>query len=150
MRANDNNKFGMDGRGEERGEREREREEGEVAKVVEGYRVLGLVRLLDVRALESGLYLTPNQLRSAVPDKVSSPLASRTASEPRVYTRRHRPGRLKATSLGCHSRGRPANTKSPGAKYRGGGGGFPTRRFFVFFVPRLPLFFFFHGMHAPG
>lgn len=28
--------------------REREREEGEVAKVVEGYRVLGLVRLLDV------------------------------------------------------------------------------------------------------
>lgn len=121
MRTNDNNKFGIDGRSEER-ERERGRRGGKGGRRLPRPRPCSVV---GRRALESGLYLTPNQLRSAVPDKVSSPLPPRVANSERTarITRRHRPGWLKATSLGCHSRGRPANTKSPGAKCRGGGGG---------------------------
>lgn len=68
-----------------------EEEEG----LVEGYDVLGLVRLFDVGREKSALYLTPNQLRSAVPDKSLSLLPFSFAIERRalnvcmyVYTRR--------------------------------------------------------------
>lgn len=74
------------------------------------------------RARESALYLTPNQLRSAVPDKaLFSPSLSRSAIERRAatytYTRRVSIEAAAVVNQQWHSRGRPANTKSPGAKY---------------------------------
>lgn len=43
--------------------------------------------VLRRRARESGLYLTPNQLRSAVPDKVSSPSSvAKSEQSARIYT----------------------------------------------------------------
>lgn len=122
----------MEGRGA-RSEREGGRRGGKGGRRLPRPRPCSVVG--DVRALESGLYLTPNQLRSAVPDKVSSlpspPPPPRVANGAYIHRRHRRPGWLKPTSLGCHSRGRPAKlyAKSPGAKYTGRGGGFPTRRF---------------------
>ncbi|EFN71077.1 hypothetical protein EAG_06232 [Camponotus floridanus] len=52
-----------------RNEGKEEEKEKEEEGLVEGYDVLGLVRLFDVGREKSALYLTPNQLRSAVPDK---------------------------------------------------------------------------------
>jgi len=73
--------------------RERKRREG---GLVEGYDVLALVRLFDV-GRESALYLTPNQLRSAVPDKILSlfslhlsPLSSAQLQCIYIYARRQR------------------------------------------------------------
>lgn len=57
-----------------RNEGKEEEKEKEEEGLVEGYDVLGLVRLFDVGREKSALYLTPNQLRSAVPDK-SSPFS---------------------------------------------------------------------------
>lgn len=85
MRTNDNNKFGIDGRSEER-ERERGRRGGKGGRRLPRPRPCSVV---GRRALESGLYLTPNQLRSAVPDKVSSPFSPRVANSERtarIYT----------------------------------------------------------------
>lgn len=105
--------------------------------------------VLRRRARESALYLTPNQLRSAVPDKVLLSLersvsrgeasgpprsASPRHATPRhatasvyasacarICTRRQHPTAcLKQQARRRYSRGRPANTKSPGAKYTGG------------------------------
>lgn len=56
-----------------RNEGKEEEKEKEEEGLVEGYDVLGLVRLFDVGREKSALYLTPNQLRSAVPDKSFPP-----------------------------------------------------------------------------
>lgn len=101
----------------------KEKEEEEEEGLVEGYDVLGLVRLFDVGREKSALYLTPNQLRSAVPDKSLSLLPFSFAIEwyalnvcvcvcIRVVS-------IAAVNqhIQWHSRGRPANTKSSGAKY---------------------------------
>lgn len=125
----------MEGRGA-RSEREGGRRGGKGGRRLPRPRPCSVVG--DVRALESGLYLTPNQLRSAVPDKVSSlpspPPPPRVANGAYIHRRHRRPGWLKPTSLGCHSRGRPAKlyAKSPGAKYTGRGG-----------LPHPPLLFVF-------
>lgn len=74
----------MEGRGA-RSEREGGRRGGKGGRRLPRPRPCSVVG--DVRALESGLYLTPNQLRSAVPDKVSSPLPPPSSRrEQRVYT----------------------------------------------------------------
>lgn len=71
-------------RGRNEGKEENEKEEG----LVEGYDVLGLVRLFDVGREKSALYLTPNQLRSAVPDKSFSLLPLSFAIERRALNAR--------------------------------------------------------------
>lgn len=111
-------------------------------RLVEGYRVLGLVRFFDVgrervACTSHPINLDPRfQIRFSLlrtPPRTASNEQRTANSEQtaRIYTRLPSPCCL---SLGWQLRGRPANTKSPGAKYTAGIPHPPP--FFVFFLPR--------------